>query len=257
MFAQMEIDAAVSWLRGAASHDLPEERFEDDEKILLVRYTPLGVAVGIVPWNFPILLACGKIGMSIVTGNPIIIKPSPFTPAGGLKLVELGQQFFPPGVLQGLSGDDNLGIWLVEHETPAKVSFTGSTATGKKVMASASKTLKRVTLELGGKDPAIILDDVNIEEVAAKVRSKSKTTTTSLTRRQIATYAFLNSGQVSFYIPRLIVEMLTRIDLHRHQANLRPREDHRRVPRRHGPIHKDSQAGRRKRGGRLHGPHPE
>lgn len=180
MFAQMEIDAAVSWLRGAASHELPEERFEDDEKTIVVRYTPLGVAVGIVPWNFPILLACGKIGMSIVTGNPIIIKPSPFTPAGGLKLVELGQQFFPPGVLQGLSGDDNLGIWLVEHETPAKISFTGSTATGKKVMASASKTLKRVTLELGGKDPAIICDDVNIEEVAAK----------------IATYAFLNSGQV-------------------------------------------------------------
>jgi len=241
MFAQMEIDAAVSWLRGAASHDLPEERFEDDEKILLVRYTPLGVAVGIVPWNFPILLACGKIGMSLVTGNPIIIKPSPFTPAGGLKLVELGQQFFPPGVLQGLSGDDNLGIWLVEHETPAKISFTGSTATGKKVMASASKTLKRVTLELGGKDPAIILDDVNIEEVAAK----------------IATYAFLNSGQVSNCSPRLIAKILTRADLHRHQANLRPREDHRRVPRRHGQIHKDTQAGRRKRGGRLLGSHPE
>ncbi|KAH7346225.1 putative aldehyde dehydrogenase [Rhexocercosporidium sp. MPI-PUGE-AT-0058] len=189
VFAQMEIDAAVSWLRAAASHELAEERLEDDEKTILVRYTPLGVAVGIVPWNFPIVLACGKIGMSIVTGNPIIIKPSPFTPAGGLKLVELGQQFFPPGVLQGLSGDDNLGIWLTEHPTPAKISFTGSTATGKKVMASASKTLKRVTLELGGKDPAIVLDDVNIEEVAAKV----------------ATYAFLNSGQICIAIKRIYV----------------------------------------------------
>lgn len=121
---------------------------EDDEKQVVVRYTPLGVCVGIVPWNFPILLAMAKIAPSLVTGNPIIIKPSPFTPYGDLKLVELGQQFFPPGVLQVLSGDDNLGPWLTAHPGPDKISFTGSSFTGKKVMESASKTLKRVTLEL-------------------------------------------------------------------------------------------------------------
>lgn len=169
----MEIDAAVSWLRGCAAHELPEERIEEEGRTLVVRYTPIGVAVGIVPWNFPILLACGKIACAVLTGNPIIIKPSPFTPAGGLKLVELAQQFFPPGVVQALSGDDHLGIWLVEHPIPAKISFTGSTATGRKVMASASKTLKRVTLELGGKDPAIICDDVDIQEVAGKVRLRN------------------------------------------------------------------------------------
>jgi len=166
----MEIDTAVAWMRASATHELPEEQQEDGDKIIVVRYTPLGVAVGLVPWNYPILLAAGKMAAAVVTGNAIIIKPSPFTPAGGLKLCELAQQFFPPGVIQALSGDDNLGIWLTEHPTPAKISFTGSTATGKKVMQSASKTLKRITLELGGKDPAIICEDVDIDDVAGKVR---------------------------------------------------------------------------------------
>jgi acyl-CoA reductase-like NAD-dependent aldehyde dehydrogenase len=104
--------------------------------------------VGIVPWNFPVHLAAGKIAPSVLTGNPIIIKPSPFTPYCGLKLGELAQQFFPPGVIQVLSGGDDLGPMLTAHPGPAKISFTGSTFTGKKVMESASKTLKRVTLEL-------------------------------------------------------------------------------------------------------------
>lgn len=173
-FARLEIEAALSWLRASASHDLPEERIEDGDKITIIRYVPLGVAVGIVPWNYPILLAVGKLAAAVLTGNTIIIKPSPFTPAGGLKLCELAQQYFPPGVVQCLSGDERLGIWLTSHPVPAKISFTGSTATGKKVMESASKTLKRVTLELGGKDPAIICEDVDIEDVASKVSDISK-----------------------------------------------------------------------------------
>lgn len=139
----------------------------------MIRYTPLGVAVGIVPWDYPILLAVGKIAPAVITGNAIIIKPSPFTPNGGLKLVELAQRYFPPGVVQALSGDDSLGPWLISHPTPNKISFTGSTATGKKVMESASKTLKRVTLELGGNDPAIVCEDVNIKEVAPQVNTVS------------------------------------------------------------------------------------
>lgn len=169
MFANMEFDIALTITRTMAKMEIPEEKYEDGDKQTIVRYTPLGVAVGIVPWNFPILLALGKIAPAVVTGNAIIIKPSPFTPAGDLKLVELAQRFFPPGVVQCLSGDDSLGPLLTAHPVPAKISFTGSTATGKKVMESASKTLKRVTLELGGKDPAIICEDVNIEEVAPKV----------------------------------------------------------------------------------------
>ncbi|KAG0648786.1 aldehyde dehydrogenase FUS7 [Hyphodiscus hymeniophilus] len=188
-FARVELDTSVAWMRATAAIDLPVEKIEHADKTILVRFTPLGVAVGLVPWNFPILLAAGKIASAVVTGNPIIVKPSPFTPAGGLKLVELAQQFFPPGVIQVLSGDDSLGIWLTSHPTPAKISFTGSTATGKKVMESASKTLKRVTLELGGKDPTIVCDDVDVDEVAAKV----------------AQLAFLNSGQICLAIKRIYV----------------------------------------------------
>lgn len=90
----MEIDLTVHWLKTIANLELPEERIVEGDREILVRYTPLGVTVGIVPWNYPILLAASKIAPCVVTGNPIIIKPSPFTPAGDLKLVELAQRFF-------------------------------------------------------------------------------------------------------------------------------------------------------------------
>lgn len=166
------MDGAVHFIRTFADLKLREEITEESDKVTVVRYNPLGVVVCIVPWNFPILIAVGKIASAILTGNTVLVKPSPFTPASGLKLAELAQQFFPPGVVQGLSGDDNLGPWLTSHPIPAKVSFTGSTATGKKVMEACSKTLKRVTLELGGKDPAIVCEDVDIDEVAAEVSNR-------------------------------------------------------------------------------------
>lgn len=97
----------------------------------------------------------------------------PYTPYSNIKLVELAQTFFPPGVIQVVSGDESLGPCLTEHPGIDKISFTGSTATGRKVMASAAQTLKRVTLELGGNDPAIVCADVDFEEVAPKVCFKS------------------------------------------------------------------------------------
>ncbi|KAF3278899.1 hypothetical protein TWF970_004444 [Orbilia oligospora] len=130
-----------------------------------------------------------KIGHAVLTGNTVVCKPSPFTPYTGLKVVELAQQFFPPGVVNVLSGDDNLGPWMTSHPGIDKISFTGSSATGRKVMESCSKTLKRVTLELGGKDPAIILPDVDVPLVAA----------------QIAFYSFFNSGQICIATKRIYV----------------------------------------------------
>jgi acyl-CoA reductase-like NAD-dependent aldehyde dehydrogenase len=147
-WAKVEIDFAISSTRTTAGLELPVEEIDEAHQKLVVRYAPLGVTVGIVPWNYPILLCCAKLAPCLVTGNTLIVKPSPFTPYSGLKLVELAQKVFPPGVVQALSGDDRLGQWLTEHPGPAKITFTGSTATGKKVMQSASKTLKRVTLEL-------------------------------------------------------------------------------------------------------------
>ncbi|KAK2743782.1 hypothetical protein FQN57_004719 [Myotisia sp. PD_48] len=185
-----ELMAAPATIRTIAALELLPEFVEDTEEQQIVsRYTPLGVVVGIVPWNFPVALAMNKLAPAVLTGNTVILKPSPFTPYCGLKLVELAQQFFPPGVVQVLSGSDSLGPLLTAHPVPAKISFTGSTATGKRVMESASKTLKRVTLELGGNDPAIICGDVDVDVVAPKV----------------AGAAFANSGQVCIAVKRIFV----------------------------------------------------
>ncbi|KAI9051772.1 hypothetical protein LZ554_004039 [Drepanopeziza brunnea f. sp. 'monogermtubi'] len=188
--AKAEVDLAIAVGRATAQMTLPEEVIEDtEERNIVCRFTPLGVVAGIVPWNFPNLLAIMKIAPAVVTGNAIIIKPSPFTPYSGLKLVELAQNFFPPGVVQSLSGDDNLGPWITSHPGIDKISFTGSTRTGKLVAASAAKTLKRVTLELGGNDAAIVCADVDIEKVAP----------------EIANFAFLNSGQICLCIKRIFI----------------------------------------------------
>ncbi|KAF3891753.1 Aldedh domain-containing protein [Trichophyton interdigitale] len=190
LIAGFEIQAAVANLRANSKLELKPTVLEDtEEKKVIQRFTPLGVAVGIVPWNFPLMIACQKIGPAVMSGCTTIIKPSPYSPYTDLKVVELAQQFFPPGVVQVLSGDDTLGPMLTEHPGPAKISFTGSSFTGKKVMASASKTLKRVTLELGGNDPAIVCEDVDFEKAIPK----------------IAFTAFIHSGQVCAAIKRIFV----------------------------------------------------
>jgi acyl-CoA reductase-like NAD-dependent aldehyde dehydrogenase len=103
-FAYFEMDFTIQIVRTMASLELPTEEIVDEaERKILVQYTPLGLTVGIAPWNYPVLLCCSKIAPCVVTGNPIVIKPSPFTPYGGLKVVELAQRFFPPGVVQGRS----------------------------------------------------------------------------------------------------------------------------------------------------------
>ncbi|KAJ5597586.1 Aldehyde dehydrogenase N-terminal [Penicillium hordei] len=189
-FATVEYEKAIECMQAFADLELKEEVVqEDDETRIVCRYTPLGVSVGIVPWNFPLLLACIKLAPATLAGNTIIIKPSPFTPYCGLKLAELAQECFPPGVVQALSGDDNLGPWLTAHPIPEKISFTGSTATGKKILQVAAATMKRVTLECGGNDPAIICSDVDIDETAERV----------------AHFCFLNSGQICLAIKRIYV----------------------------------------------------
>ncbi|KAF4311645.1 putative aldehyde dehydrogenase-like protein [Botryosphaeria dothidea] len=188
--AGIEVAMTIGHLREIAKLRLPAETIEDtEERSVVVRYTPLGVGCGIVPWNWPLLLGIGKVGSALLTGNTFIWKSSPFTPYSGLKLAELGAKIFPPGVLQALSGGDDLGPMVTEHPGIDKISFTGSTFTGKKVMESCSRTLKRVTLELGGNDPAIICDDVDLEKVVPK----------------IGTFAFLNSGQICMDIKRVYV----------------------------------------------------
>lgn len=147
------------------------------------------MGVGIVPWNFPLTLGIGKLVPALLAGNTFIWKPSPYSPYSALKLAEIGAKVLPPGVFQALAGNDDLGPMLTEHPGVAKVSFTGSTETGKKIMAACAGSLKRVTLELGGNDAAIVCDDANIQEVVPKV----------------AFLAFVHGGQICMNIKRVYV----------------------------------------------------
>jgi acyl-CoA reductase-like NAD-dependent aldehyde dehydrogenase len=168
--AEWEIIGSVIWCREIAKQSLPDEIVEDTaDRRVITRFSPLGVVGGIVPWNFPVLLAIWKIAPALMTGNTIIIKPSPFTPLCTLKLGELSRTTLPPGVLNVVTGGDELGKWMTLHPGIAKIAFTGHTDTGKHVMRSAAGTLKRLTLELGGNDPAIVLPDVDAKAIAPQL----------------------------------------------------------------------------------------
>ncbi|RJE20996.1 Aldehyde dehydrogenase [Aspergillus sclerotialis] len=188
--ATTEVEMAVHWARTIPTIEIPITVLEEsDEHEIIERHTPMGVVGAIVPWNFPVLLAVGKIVPALYTGNTIILKPSPFTPYCDLKLAELAIQYFPTGVFQALSGDNDLGPIMTEHPGIDKISFTGSILTGKRVMASCAKTLKRLTLELGGNDPVIICDDVDIDAIIPT----------------IGVLSFLCSSQICMMIKRLYV----------------------------------------------------
>jgi acyl-CoA reductase-like NAD-dependent aldehyde dehydrogenase len=168
--ARQEIEGAAAWLRAVAGMSPPVHVSEDSAaQRIETRYVPLGVVCAIAPWNFPVTLAMWKVAPALVAGNTMVLKPSPFTPLCTLRIGELFRDVFPPGVLNIVSGGDQLGPWMTAHPGFAKISFTGSTATGKSVLASAAKDLKRVTLELGGNDAAIVMPDVDLDEVAQKI----------------------------------------------------------------------------------------
>lgn len=165
--AKAEIRGSAFWLRATTNLDLPLEVTEDtDTRRIEVHHVPLGVVCGIVPWNFPVLLAFYKIGPALMAGNTMVLKPSPLTPLVMLRIGVLIRDCFPDGVLNIISGGDELGPLMTAHKGFAKISFTGSTATGRRVMETASKDLKRITLELGGNDAAIVMPDVDVDAVA-------------------------------------------------------------------------------------------
>ena len=188
--ALAEVGIAIAWLRAYAQMSPPVHVVDKgDGQWVETRYVPLGVVGAISPWNFPINLAIWKIAPALLAGNTIVVKPSPYTPLCLLKIGELLGQIFPAGVLNVISGDDELGPRMTAHPGFAKISFTGSTATGKKVLEAAARDLKRVTLELGGNDAAIVLPDVNVDEVAARIFYG----------------AFFNSAQICIATKRLYI----------------------------------------------------
>jgi len=185
-----EAKGVALWLRHFAKLDLPREVIQDDERVFAeVVRRPVGVVAAITPWNFPLSMAAWKFAPALRAGNTVVVKPSPYTPLATLRLGEVLRDVLPPGVLNIVSGGDELGGWMTSHPLVRKISFTGSVATGKKVAAAAAPDLKRITLELGGNDPAIVLDDVDTEEVAGKLFWS----------------AFRNSGQVCIAVKRVYV----------------------------------------------------
>jgi acyl-CoA reductase-like NAD-dependent aldehyde dehydrogenase len=132
------------------------------------RREPVGVCGQIIPWNFPLLMACWKLGPALAAGCTVVLKPAEQTPLSALRLGELALEVgFPPGVVNVLTGDGATGAALVEHPDVDKIAFTGSTAVGREIGAKAGQALKRVTLELGGKSPNIILPDADIDAAVA------------------------------------------------------------------------------------------
>ncbi|WP_072805328.1 aldehyde dehydrogenase family protein [Rhodococcoides yunnanense] len=168
--AVLEIHTGAHWLNYFAQiEDAPQVIQDDDSAHVEVLRRPLGPVAAITPWNFPIALSLWKIAPALRAGNTVVVKPSPFTPLTTLAMADVLSGVFPPGVLSVITGEDPLGSRLASHPLVRKISFTGSTATGKKVAALAAEDLKRVTLELGGNDAAIVLPDADVSTVAPRL----------------------------------------------------------------------------------------
>jgi acyl-CoA reductase-like NAD-dependent aldehyde dehydrogenase len=188
--AMGEVGGSAYILRVLSAMDLPSKTLMEDEKEKVVEHrTPLGVVAAITPWNYPLSLLMVKLAPALLSGNTVVSKPAPTTPLTTLRFAEICNEHLPPGVFNVITDQNDLGGVLTQHGDVAKVSFTGSTATGKKVMQSAASSLKRVTLELGGNDAAIVLDDVNPKEIAPKLFAG----------------AMINTGQVCLAIKRIYV----------------------------------------------------
>ena len=185
-----EVQWSVGYLAHTATLELPDRTIQDDDDFLIeTRHKPLGVVGGIIAWNFPVLLCCWKIGPALMAGNAIVLKPAPTTPVAALRLAEICRDIFPAGLVNIITDNNDLGPKMSSHPGISKIGFTGSSETGKKIMASAANTMKRVTLEMGGNDPSIVMPDVDVKAAAEKVYGG----------------AFLNAGQVCLAVKRAYV----------------------------------------------------
>ncbi|MDG6077918.1 aldehyde dehydrogenase family protein [Erythrobacter litoralis] len=188
--AQQEIYGAAGLAKAQSALTLDDVINQDDDtRLSRTRRVPVGVVGGIVPWNFPIMMAIQKIVPALIAGCTIVLKPSPFTPLTTLRIAELIKDVVPAGTVNIITGEDSLGPLITGHPDIAKITFTGSTATGKKIMESASADLKRITLELGGNDASIVLPDADVEKVA----------------EQLFWSSFSNAGQVCIAAKRIYI----------------------------------------------------
>ncbi|KAK0740734.1 Aldehyde/histidinol dehydrogenase [Schizothecium vesticola] len=190
ILANIDITNSIAQTLYYSTHALSDQiQHEDATTRVLATHHPLGLVAALCPWNFPLILASIKVVSALVTGNCVLVKPSPFTPYAVLRWVQLSRGVLPPGVLQALHGGADLGAAITAHPGVAKVSFTGTIATGKKVMAACAATLKRVTLELAGNDACVVCEDADLEVAVPGV----------------AAGAFFNAGQVCVASKRVYV----------------------------------------------------
>ncbi|MFW2348948.1 aldehyde dehydrogenase family protein [Qipengyuania sp.] len=188
--AQQEIYGAAGLAAAQSTLTLDDVINQDDDtRLSRTRRVPVGVVGGIVPWNFPVMMAIQKIVPALVAGCTIVLKPSPFTPLTTLRIAELIKDVVPAGTVNIITGEDHLGPMITEHPDIDKITFTGSTATGKKIMEGASGDLKRITLELGGNDASIVLPDADVDKVA----------------EQLFWSSFSNAGQVCIAAKRVYI----------------------------------------------------
>lgn len=188
--SRLELLGAVGGLRYWAEFEIPVDVVRDDQtERVTVERVPVGVVAAIVPWNSPVVLIAMKIAPALLAGNAVVLKPSPFTPLSALVVARLWKDIVPAGVLNIVAGGDEVGRTLVSHRVTRMVSFTGSVRAGMAIMESAARDLKRVALELGGNDAAIVLDDVDIAQIAPRIYGS----------------AFMWTGQICAAIKRLYV----------------------------------------------------
>lgn len=189
--ARVEVGSAARSLRYYATLEVPREVVKDDETgYEAVFRRPLGPVAAITPWNYPVTLSFWKIAPALRAGNTVVLKPSMHTPLTLLEIGRLLRGVLPDGVLNVVSAESGLGPAMVEHPLTRKVGFTGSIESGRLVGAAAARDLKRMTLELGGNDPAIIFDDVDVAGAAQLLFWSS----------------FTNNGQVCLAAKRIYVQ---------------------------------------------------
>ena len=188
--SRFEMGGLQAWSRHTTNLEMPVRILQDNnEGRVELHRKPIGVVGSITPWNWPVMIASWHIFPALRAGNTVVLKPSPYTPLATLRMVEIANEVLPPGVLNAIVGDNTLAAAMTAHLGIDKISFTGSTPTGQKIMSNAANTLKRLTLELGGNDAGIVLPDCDPQKIA----------------EGLFWGAFINNGQTCAALKRLYV----------------------------------------------------